>query len=514
MQTEVTAFLGDPATHGGAPVTRIDTHAAIVFLSGSRALKIKRCVKLPFLDLSTLDRRKAGCELELAVNEPYAPTIYRRVIPITREPDGRLALDGNGEPVEWALDMLRFDEGATLDRLAARGEMSLTLASDVADVIACSHATATVSRDGRWVRSIPAIIQQNADAFRSSRTFTIDASDEIERLSRRAYTEKLPIIEHRTEAGFVRRCHGDLHLANIALIEGKPVLFDALEFDETLATIDVLHDLSFALMDLIYHGCTDAANVMFNRYLDRTPHQNLGALGLLPLFMSMRAAVRANVLLCRPAQRAGEPSPIEAAGTYFAQARSLLQPPAPCLIAVGGLSGTGKTAVARALAPLVGALPGAVVLRSDILRKRMLGVAELDRLAPSAYRSDLSAAVYAHLAAEADTIVRQGHSVIVDAVFAQEAERSAIELVAKQAAVPFTGLFLTADLTTRVERIKQRSGDASDATAAVAEAQETYELGSIGWDRVDAAGSLQQTTGLCADRLPRTCVRPLAVRHG
>ena len=514
MQTDVTAFLGDPATYGGAAVTRVDTHAAIIFLSGSRALKIKRDVKLPFLDLSTLDRRKAGCELELAVNKPHAPTIYRRVIPITRERSGSLAIDGTGEPVEWALDMLRFDESATLDRLASNETMNLALASDVADAIASSHTTAKVSRDAVWARSIPAIVSQNANAFRTSGAFAIDAHDEVERLSQQAYKEHLPLIERRAEAGFVRRCHGDLHLANIVLIEGRPVLFDALEFDETIATVDVLHDLSFTLMDLVRYGCIDAANVVLNRYLDTTPRNNLEALSLLPLFMSMRAAVRANVGLCRSAQAPGDRAAFEAARAYFALARSLLLPIPPCLIAIGGLSGTGKSAVARALAPLVGPLPGAVVLRSDVIRKQILGAAELDRLAPSAYRPDLSAAVYARLAAEADTIVRQGHSVIVDAVFAQAAERSAIELVAKQAAVPFTGFFLTADLTTRVERIGRRRGDASDATTAVAEAQENYELGSIDWARVDAAGTLQQTTKLCAELLPQTCMHRLAIRHG
>lgn len=514
MQNEVIAFLGNAAAHGGATVTRIDTHAAIVFLSGDRGLKIKRAVKLPFLDFSTLERRRAACVAELTVNSTFAPAIYRRVVPVTRERDGSLAIDGAGEPVEWALDMVRLDESATLDRLACNGRMNLTLASNVADAIASSHTTAKVSKDAVWVRSIPAIIAQNANALRTSGAFSIEAHDEVEQLSQQAYKEHLPLIKRRADAGFVRRCHGDLHLGNIVLIEGRPVLFDALEFDETLATIDVLHDVSFTLMDLVRYGCNDAANVVLNRYLDTTPRDNLQALNLLPLFMSMRAAVRANVAFCRSAQTAGNEASVDAARAYFALARSLLLPTPPSLIAIGGLSGTGKTAVARALAPLVGALPGAVVLRSDVLRKRMLGVAEFDILAPSTYRPEVNARVYAHLAAEADTIVRQGHSAIVDAVFAHEGERSAIESIAKQAAVPFAGLFLTADLTTRAERIRQRTGDASDATAAVAVTQESYELGPIDWARVHAAGSLQQTTSLCSTALPRSCMRSTEVYHG
>ena len=253
----------------------------------------------------------------------------------------------------------------------------------------------------------------------------------LESLGRRIYANVLPLIERRAEAGFVRRCHGDLHLANLALIEGKPVLFDAIEFDERLATIDVMHDLAFTLMDLVDHGCIDAANLVLNRYLESTPPDNLEALGLLPLSVSMRAAVRANVLLCRPAEQGADQALSNRAQAYFGLARSVLLPAPACLIAIGGLSGTGKSAVARALAPLVGALPGAVVLRSDVTRKRMLGTAELNRLPPSAYQPSVTAEVYARLTAEAAKVVGQGHSVIVDAVFAHEAERSAVEFGGK-----------------------------------------------------------------------------------
>jgi aminoglycoside phosphotransferase family enzyme/predicted kinase len=509
MQNEVEAFLGTAST-AGAPVTRIDTHAAIVFLSGGRALKIKRAVRLPFLDFSTLDRRKAGCEAELAVNKPFAPTIYRRVIPITRERDGSLKIDGAGNPVEWALEMRRFDENATLDHAAGRGAITIALASAVADAIAASHANAAITTGSGWTRSIGEIIQQHADAFRAGGAFAAVERDELENASRRLYAQHLPLIERRGVEGFVRRCHGDLHLANFVLIDGKPVLFDAIEFDERLANIDVLHDLSFTLMDLVRYGCVEAANGVLNRYLDNTPRGNLEALCLLPLFMSMRAAVRANVLQCRPADQAL----MERAKTYFALARSVLLPAPACMIAIGGLSGTGKSVVARALAPLAGALPGAVVLRSDVTRKRMLGVGELDRLPPSDYEPPVTAEVYSRLTADAGRIARQGHTVIVDAVFAREAERSAIQSAARQAGVPFVGIFLTADVATRRQRINQRTGDASDATAAVVEVQEEDDLGTLDWVRVDAEGTQRETTDLCTAMIPRACLRRLEAGHG
>jgi aminoglycoside phosphotransferase family enzyme/predicted kinase len=506
MHNEIESFLGSPSATG-APVTRIDTHAAIVFLSGNRALKIKRAIRLPFLDFSTLDRRKSACDAELAVNRPFAPTIYRRVVPITRERDGTLKIDGTGQPVEWALDMARFDENATFDRLAERGAITGALASAITDAIAASHAKAKVVRTRAWIESIPAVIQQNADAFRASGAFEAVERDELESLSRRAYARLLPLIQRRSENGFVRRCHGDLHLANIALIDDEPVLFDAIEFDERLATIDVVHDLAFTIMDLLHHGCIDAANVVLNRYLGISAPGNFEAVGLLPLSIAMRAAVRANVLLCRSTQLGTDPSLVDRARAYFSLARSALLPAPACVVAIGGLSGTGKSAAARALAPRIGALPGAVILRSDVVRKTMLGVGELDRLPSTAYRPDVTADVYARLVAEAATTIRQGHSVIVDAVFARESERSAIESVAREASVPFVGIFLTADLAIRLQRTRQRTADASDATVAVAEEQEKYDLGALAWTRIDAGGTQEATAALCAALLPTSSHR-------
>jgi aminoglycoside phosphotransferase family enzyme/predicted kinase len=506
MRDDVEAFLGAAAV-SGSQVKRIDTHAATVFLSGDRALKIKRAIKLPFLDFSTPARRKAACEAELAANRPFAPAIYRRVVPITREHDGTLAIGGAGEPVEWALEMARFDEDTTLDKLAARGEITPGLASAIADAIAAAHAGAPVVKTSGWPESIGAIISQNADAFRADPAFPAAERDELNNLSRKLAARLMPLVKRRNDDGFVRRCHGDLHLANLVVIDGRPVLFDALEFDERLATTDVMHDLAFTLMDLLHFGCDNAANILLNRYIAATPHNNLEAVALLPLSISMRAAVRANVLMCRAAQVESRDRLADTARAYFTLARSALDSPPPCLIAIGGLSGTGKSAVARALAPSLGAFPGAVVLRSDTLRKRMLGVAEFAKLPSSAYREAFNAEVYVELERQAAIILKQGHSVIVDAVFAREGERSAIESVATQAATPFVGFFLVADLATRLQRVGQRRGDASDATVEVAEAQEARDIGVLTWMRIDAGGTRDATRDRCRTFLPASCLR-------
>src|SRR5215469_6131378 len=149
-QADIFAFLADPATHGGGAVKRIDTHAAAVFLAGPRVYKVKRAVRYPFLDFSSLEKRKTACEAELRVNRPYAPQLYRGVVPITRERDGSLALDGAGTPIEWAVEMARFDESATLDHLAERGAIDLARADALARVTAAAHDAAPVADDQTW----------------------------------------------------------------------------------------------------------------------------------------------------------------------------------------------------------------------------------------------------------------------------------------------------------------------------------------------------------------------------
>jgi len=515
QQDEVFAFLMDPATHGGAPVTRIDTHAASVFLAGARALKVKRAVRFPFLDYSTLAKRKEACDEELRVNRPFAPLIYRRAVAITRRDGGPLVIGGDGTPVEWAVEMARFDERLTLDHVAEAGEIGPDLARDIADAIAASHAAASAAPAAPWIDSIPVIVARNTAVFRGAAGLAPDEIDALDAASRAAFTRAQEVLARRGRQGHVRRCHGDLHLSNLVLIDGKPVLFDAIEFDPAIASVDVLYDLAFPLMDLLHYGQPEAANGVLNRYLATTAEDHLDALSLLPLFLSMRAAIRAHVLLARIDQNAGDGSGIRrAALDYFALACRLIAPPQPCLIAVGGLSGTGKSVLARALARFVAPEPGAAVLRSDVVRKRLFGVAETERLPAAAYGTDTTARVYDGLAARAARVLAQGHSVIVDAVFARSAERSQIVAIARDMRVPFTGLFLTADLATRMRRIGGRTGDASDATADLARQQEDYDIGSLDWAMVDASGTPDETLARGRDALAASGQRTPAREAG
>jgi hypothetical protein len=500
MQESVFSFLTDPATH--PHVRRIDTHAASVFLEGDRALKIKRAIRFAYLDYSTLAKRKAACDEEMKINRKFAPQIYRRVVSIKQSANGSLSIDGDGVPVEYAIEMTRFDERQTIDHLAESGELDRDLVSAIADAIAASHAVAPLAPADAWVKSIPAFVEDNTLAFRNAACFLASDVDDLGEASRSAFSRICGLLEQRGRQGYVRRCHGDLHLANIVLIEHKPVLFDAIEFDPTIASVDLLYDLAFPLMDLLRYGQQVAANVLLNRYLGTNSSAHLDGLAALPLFMSLRASIRAKVLLARLGQTSRDKTAVmQSAREYFNLACLLIHPPAPTLIAVGGLSGTGKSELARGLTPHIAPQPGAVILRTDVLRKQKFKVKETDKLPESAYRPEIAGMIYETIAQRTGQILSQGHSVVVDAVFAQARERRGIGDVARKLGARFVGLFLATDLATRQSRVGRREADASDATPEITELQESYDIGPVDWIAIDASGTPEQTLEQCQLRI-------------
>jgi len=495
-QNEVLTYLSKAAR-------RIDTHASIVFLEPNRVLKIKRAVRLPYLDYSTIDKRKRACEDELAVNRRHAPAIYRRVVPITRERDG-LAVRGHGDVVEWAVEMARFDENDTFEHLAVRGGIGPDLAEALAAALLESHGSAEVAAGSDWLASLPVIIDRNTYRFRADGVFRRQEIDELNERSHRALTQNMDLLRRRATSGQVRCCHGDAHLANIALIDGKPVLFDAIEFDPAIATTDVLYDFAFPLMDLWHFGAKAAANGLFNCYLHASWPAHADGLRLLPLFLSVRAAIRANVQLTRQQACPHDPAIATIARSYFELACRLMAPPAPRLIAIGGKSGTGKSRLARDVAHRIIPVPGALLLRSDVIRKELSGVDQVTALPRASYTLESSNRVYQVMFERSAHVLAQGVSVILDAAFLKPNERGAVADIARRAGVAMCGLFLSADLDTRLSRVAARRNDASDANVDVVREQDRIDTGTIDWDIVNASGTPAETLELCTPLLQRS----------
>lgn len=494
-QSDVVAYLSSPATHAGAAVERIDTHASIVFLAGDRAWKLKRAVRYAYLDYSTAARRRAMCEAEVRINRRTAPSLYRGITAITRQTDGSLALGGDGTPVDWLVEMARFDQSGLFDRLAEAGLLPLKLMLPLSHAIARFHRTAEGRMtDGGW-DAMRRIIDGNTAGFAGEGAGILDSLTcaRLTDRARFAVDRVGPLLDRRRDDGMVRHCHGDLHLRNIVLLGGEPTLFDAIEFNDGISSIDVLYDLAFLLMDLWRLGLPHHANVLWNGYLAETG--DLGGLPLMPLFLSCRAAVMAKTTATSANLQHDDGRRQELgklAHDYLALAAALLEPPRPCLVAVGGLSGTGKSTLAMDLAPSVGAAPGAVVIRSDEVRKTLCGVKPLDRLGAEGYTDDVSRRVYRTLMAHADTVVRGGYAAIADAVFANAADRAAIQHVAAAAGVPFVGLWLDAPESVLISRVTERGPDVSDAGVEVVRHQLARPLDSLSWPRLDASGTRPQ----------------------
>jgi aminoglycoside phosphotransferase family enzyme/predicted kinase len=484
----VRALQSGEATGDPGPLKRIDTHLSHVFLGADRAYKLKRALRMPFVDFSTLEKRRLACEAEIDANRRFAPELYLACAPLVRTAGG-LRLDAPGEAQEWLVVMRRFPDGALFDQLAQAGRLRVEDVGAAAEAVARAHAAAPPAAAGGRTQDYRRIVEglRRTEAEGAARHGLTPGPDDLYAGIEAALAAAAPLVEARRAAGRVRRGHGDLHLRNLCLFQGRALAFDALEFDPALATSDVLYDLAFLLMDLRRRGLAAHANAAMNRYFDAAA-EGAGGLALLPAFMALRAAVR-----CAVAMEAGDAA--EAAG-YRGLGLELLAPVGPRLVAIGGLSGSGKSAVARRIAPRLPGVCGARILRTDVLRKAAAGAAPDERLPEAAYSPARRLQVYRALAAEARRGLQARCSVLADATFQQAEARSAIAAVAPA----FRGLWLRAGLQVRLARVAGRSGDASDATAEVARAQAEPEL-EPGWTEVSAEGTLEDVATLAAGAL-------------
>jgi aminoglycoside phosphotransferase family enzyme/predicted kinase len=480
-QARLLAALSHPAVFGAGctRVERLETHISYVLLTGQHAYKIKKAVDFGFLDFTTLAARRHFCEEELRLNRRLAPALYLDVIPITGSVDAPV-LGGDGPALEYAVRMREFPQDALASRILARGELSPTDIDALAGKVAAFHGASEVApRDGAFgsPEEILRIARQNFAQI-GPHLATVTERDELEKL--RAWTEREHAARRsaflcRRKEGFVRECHGDLHLNNIARIDGELVIFDCIEFNEAMRWIDVMSEVAFTVMDLHYRGRADLARRFLNAYLEWTGAY--AGLTVLRFYLVYRALVRAKIARLRAAQlRAGEARRALLAEyrAYMTLARIYAQSTRPALVVTHGLAGCGKTTLSQALLETI----GAVRIRSDVERKRLHGLGALERgrnvIDHGLYAAGATEGTYRELAALAREIVGAGLIAIVDATCLKRWQRDLFRRLAAELGVAFVIVDFEASDSTLRERVAQRAAagsDASDADLAVLEHQ-------------------------------------------
>ena len=454
----------------GVRFARIETHISTLLLAGNGAIKLKKPIALPFLDFSTPELRHHFCNEELRINRRTAPDLYRGVLPVTG-PASAPRLGGEGAVLDWALWMRRFDNDQLYDRLARTGLLTTAHIDALAGVIAAFHAGLTPSPPGygsaavarRWAldnfRSLedPGLVAGLPAAAREQLAALATSGDS--RLAALA-----PLLEQRRTTGAVVECHGDLHLGNIVHHEGRPLLFDAIEFNPELRHLDRLNDVAFTFMDLCDHALPRLAWRLLSQYLERTG--DYGGLPLLRWFAVDRALVRAKVALMGARQASpGESGPaIAAAARRIGLADALAHPGPARLIMTSGPSGSGKSTVALVLAEAL----GAVRIRSDVERKRLHGMGPTERATDPArlYNAGSTASTYRRLADAAGAALEGGVSAIVDAAFLRRDERDAMRALARLRRVSCILIECTAPEALLRERIAHRIAHQHDPSDA------------------------------------------------
>ncbi len=472
------AALQDP-TRFDHPVERFEvheTHISWVLLTGPFAYKIKKPVNLGFLDFSTLAARRHFCDEELRLNRRLAPQLYRDVVALTGTPDDPI-VDGTGEAFEYAVRMVEFPQESLLDHALKDGALDAARVDAIARLVADFHAGAEIAAADSPYGEPDLVFRPVRENFEQIDPLLDDPPERarLERLrdwSINRYDELRELLTERKSRGWIREGHGDLHLGNMLLLDDEIAAFDCLEFSPALRWIDVQSDLAFLLMDLAEHGAQSHAHRLLDAYLARGG--DYAGLRLQPFYQVYRALVRAKVAAIRLGQGGGDPSVLH---DYLALAERLRQPPRPCLLITHGLSGSGKSHVAGELVERL----GAVRLRSDVERKRLLGreaesaTAEGDKA--TVYGTEVSDRTYQKLAELACTVVEAGYPVIVDATFLERERRDAFAALATELGVPFAILDVQADdelLEARVAARARTGRDPSEADLAVLELQRAH----------------------------------------
>lgn len=499
------------------PTTCIQTHCAKIYLAGEIALKVKLPVKYSYIDLSDLSKRYRCLKNEYAINSSTLPEIYLGLAGILPTKNGSLTLLSEGDiedkssVTEWCLLMRRFDERDVLDNIAISDGISDSLAKNLGEEIARYHRNAerVVATDGAE-RILEIIEELELEYERLEPLLPVLESRLFIRSGRREFKRVVDQLKQRGENGFVRKCHGDLHLKNIVMHNGKPVPFDALEFDERLRTIDTLYDLAFLLMDLDHRFSLKQENLLLNQYLIESESANIAAMKLVPLFMFCRSGIRAMAIL-QSSGAADKQVKLKEARYYLQHGLRYLAHRKPVVICIGGFSGSGKSTIASTLVNEICQSPGAVLIRSDSERKHMFGVKENEDLGADHYTTTNSNKVYEQLHHKVKLVCEAGYPAIVDATFLTEKNRQEIQNLVEEHKVEFHGFWLMAPVSVMMERIANRGEDASDASASVLKKQMELTKGRIDWTPIDTSETVPTVSRKIVSRIKEKTSDKLSV---
>ncbi len=486
IDTQLIDGLMCPAAFGHpvADVHLRETHISWLVLAGDFVYKIKKPIVLDFLDFGDLEKRRFFCNEEIRLNQPWAPEVYLDVVPVTLDGE-QPRFGGSGAPIEYAVRMRRFDEDMQLDRQLEQDKLTVADMRELANMIARRHRAAPRVDDtqrGRVMRLTTEFMQDNFKALDDNIESATLAP--LKRWTDDELRQVGPLLQKRFDTGFVRDCHGDLHLGNLVRLPNGITTFDCIEFSTDLRHIDVMCDLAFLIMDLFERGRRDLAAQLLNRYLEVSG--DYGGVAVLNLFVVYRCLVRAKVAVIMSREREGAAArdkDIAEAYAYCEMASRQAASRVPLVMLMHGLSGSGKTWVSG---KLMAAMP-AIRLRSDIERKRMVALGESASSASEPgegiYTESLNRDVYARLLSLAQLVLESGHNVILDATYLRESDRAAALALAERGGCPFLIIDVTAEPEVMRKRIGRRqalSADASEASLDVLNRQfETAEPLSV-----------------------------------
>ena len=499
-QDPVLAFLSKPESypHPVQNLRHVETHISHVFLTGDFVYKLKKKVKYDFVDFSTLSLRKHFCEEELRLNSRYSQEMYLAVLAITRGSavgdnakggeEAGLEFSGLGEAVEYLVQMRQFDDEQLFQSLVSRGELSDEQVEEAGRLIARFHREAPLTPGFGTPQLMQEALNEVFGVFKDFSPGVADTPIDRELFQKLAeeiqaeFEQISPLLEKRTSTA-VRAVHGDLHLSNICVFQNKVHLFDGLEFSPALANGDVWNDLGFLVMDLMFHHRTAQAALLCNVYLEES--DDFEGLLPLPFFLAYRAAVRAkihNLTYSPELPEERKRNLIEEAEQYLELARKVLQRSEhPLVFAFGGLSGSGKSTVARTWAKKI----GAVHVRADAVRKHILGMSVHERARSAAYTEEMNEKTYEGLLERMKLALQAGKAVVLDAVFRSEIRREHLREVVAGLGSSLYGFWCSVPPEIAKERIRGRTDDVSDATEDVLLKQLNAEIGDVQWERLD-----------------------------